>query len=125
MEIKQKGFNRNTFNIDLFLNEIIQNLQIVNPSKVILFGSYAKGVFNEESDLDLVVILNTEMVPETYDKKLEIKVQVRDSIYELSRQMAIDLVVYTKGEFNLLKTLGTSFYNEIMNTGKVIYEKAG
>ncbi len=125
MEIKQKEFNRNTFNIDLFLNEIIQNLQIVNPSKVILFGSYAKGVFDEESDIDLVVILNTEMIPETYDKKLEIKVQVRDSIYELSRQMAIDLVVYTKGEFKLLKNMQTSFYNEIINTGKVIYEKAG
>ena len=125
MKTKQKDFNRNINDIDFILNKVIQNLQIVNPSKVILFGSYAKGVFDEESDLDLVVILNTEMIPETYDKKLEIKVQVRDSIYELSRQIAIDLVVYTKGEFKMLKDLQTSFYNEIMNTGKVIYEKAG
>ena len=125
MEPKQKESNKNIINIDLFLNKIIQNLQIVKPPKIILFGSYAKGVFDEESDIDLVVILNTEMIPETYDKKLEIKVQVRDSIYELSRQMAIDLVVYTKGEFKLLKDLRTSFYNEIINTGKVIYEKAG
>ena len=125
METKQKESNNNIINIDLFLNKIIQNLQIVEPSKIILFGSYAKGDFNEESDIDLVVILNTELVPETYDKKLEIKVQVRDSIYELSRQMAIDLVVYTEGEFKLLKDLRTSFYNEIINTGKVIYEKAG
>ena len=65
------------------------------------------------------------MIPETYDKKLEIKVQVRDSIYELSRQMTIDLVVYTKAEFKLLEDLRTSFYNEIIDTGKVIYEKAG
>ncbi|MCK5154307.1 MAG: nucleotidyltransferase domain-containing protein [Spirochaetales bacterium] len=84
-----------------------------------------KGHFDEESDIDLVVILNTEMIPETYDKKLEIKVQVRDSIYELSRQMTIDLVVYTKAEFKLLEDLRTSFYNEIIDTGKVIYEKAG
>lgn len=98
---------------------------MVNPSKIILFGSYAKGFFDDESDLDLVVILNTDMVPDSYDKKLEIKVQVRDSIYELSRQMPIDLVVYTDGEFKMLETLKTSFYNEIMETGKVIYEKAG
>jgi len=65
------------------------------------------------------------MVLEIYDKKLEIKVQVRDSIYELSRQKAIDLVVYTKAEFKLLEDLRTSFYNEIVDTGKVIYEKAG
>ena len=124
METKQKESNRNNVDIDLFLDKIIRNLQIVKPSKIILFGSYAKGVFDEESDIDLVVILNTEMVPDTYDKKLEIKVQVRDSIYELSRQMPIDLVVYTNGEFNLLKSQRTSFYNEIMDTGKVIYEKA-
>ncbi len=117
--------NENIINIDLFLNKIIKKLQIINPSKIILFGSYAKGEFDEGSDIDLVVILNTDKVPETYDKKLEIKVQVRDSIYELSRQIAIDLVVYTKGEFKLLKNLETSFYNEIINTGKVIYEKAG
>jgi predicted nucleotidyltransferase len=125
MVIKQMESNKNIINIDLFLNKIIQKLQIVKPSKIILFGSYAKGDYDEESDIDLVVILNTEMVPATYDKKLEIKVHVRDSIYELSRQMAIDLVVYTKGEFKLLKDLQTSFYNEIINTGKVIYEKTG
>ena len=122
METKQ---NETNINIDLFLNKIIKNLQIVKPSKIILFGSYAKDTFDEESDIDLVVILNSEIIPETYDKKLEIKVQVRDSIYELSRQMAIDLVVYTKAEFKLLENLRTSFYNEIMDTGKVIYEKAG
>ena len=97
----------------------------MEPLKIILFGSYAKGHFDEGSDLDLVVILNSEMIPETYDKKLEIKVQVRDSIYELSRQMAIDLIVYTKAEFKLLEKLRTSFYNEIIDTGTVIYEKAG
>lgn len=112
------------FNTDIFLNKIINNLQVVSPLKIILIGSYAEECFNEESDIDLVVILNTETIPETYDKKLELKVKVRDSIYELSRQMPIDLIIYTNGEFNILKSLQTSFYNEIMNTGKVIYEKA-
>lgn len=106
------------------LNKIVHNLQKVNPLKIILFGSYAKGDFNEESDIDLVVILDTETIPDTYDHKLELKVQVRDSIYELSRQMAIDLVVYTNGEFEFLKKQKTSFYNEIMDTGRIIYEKA-
>ena len=41
---------------------------------IILFGSYAKGEFDVGSDIDLVVILNTDKAPETYDKKLEIKV---------------------------------------------------
>ena len=110
--------------MEKFLKEIINNLLIVNPLKIILFGSYAKDGFNEESDVDIVVVLDTEIIPDTYDQKLELKVQVRDSIYELSRQIPIDLIVYTNGEFELLKKQRTSFYNEIMDTGKILYEKA-
>ena len=106
------------------LNKIIQNLLSVNPSMIILFGSYAKNDFDEESDVDLVVILDTKMIPETYDHKLKLKVQVRYTIYELSRQIPIDLIVYTNGEFEILKKQKTSFYNELMETGKILYEKA-
>ena len=106
------------------LNKIIQNLLLVNPSKIILFGSYARNEFDEESDVDLVVILDTKIIPETYDHKLKLKVQVRDSIYELSRQIPIDLIVYTNGEFEILEKQKTSFYNELMETGKILYEKA-
>ena len=51
METKQLEFTRNIINIDLFLNKIIQNLQIEEPSKIILFGSYAKGEFKLLKDL--------------------------------------------------------------------------
>lgn len=48
--------------VDKSIIDIIQNyLQVVNKSglhisEAILFGSYAKGNFNEESDLDLLLI---------------------------------------------------------------------
>ena len=96
----------------------------MEPSKIILFGSYATGTYDEQSDIDLVVVLDTKEIPETYDEKLELEVKVRDCIYELSRKMPIDLVVYTNGEFEVLQKRKTSFYNEIMEFGKIIYEKA-
>ncbi len=110
--------------MEKLLNKIISNLLTVNPLKIILFGSYANSLFDKESDVDIVVILDTQIIPNTYDQKLELKVQVRDSIYDLSRQIPIDLIVYTNGEFEVLKKQRTSFYNEIMDTGKIIYEKA-
>lgn len=110
--------------MDNILNKIIKNLQKIDPRKVFLFGSYANGSFHEESDIDLVVILDTDIVPATYDQKLDLKVQVRESIYELSRDVDIDLVVYTHGEFEILRQKGTSFYNEIITNGKMLYEKA-
>jgi predicted nucleotidyltransferase len=108
-----------------FLDEIVKNLLSMEPSKIILFGSYASGTYDGQSDIDLVVVLDTKETPETFDEKLELKVKVRDCIYELSRRMPIDLVVYTYGEFEVLQNRKTSFYNEIMGSGKIIYEKAG
>ena len=55
---------------DIF-DEIIQNLKKINPLRIILFGSYAKGQLDEESDIDLVVIVDTDVIPESYDQKLE------------------------------------------------------
>lgn len=111
--------------MDKFLKKIVKNLQIVNPSRIILFGSYASDNFNEESDIDILVILDSEIIPGSYDQKIKMKLEVRKSIYELSRQVPIDLIVYTNGEFEILKKQRTSFYNEIVETGKVLYEKAG
>lgn len=44
--------------LDRILNIIIENF---NPEKVILFGSMANGNFNESSDIDLVVIMPTNL----------------------------------------------------------------
>lgn len=64
-----------------------------------------------------------DSIPDTYDQKLELKVQVRESIYDLSRKVPIDLVVYTNGEYEMIKKMKTSFFNEISNNGKILYEK--
>jgi len=117
--------NKMNKEIELFLKKVIENLKTVDPEKVFLIGSYADGSFSEESDIDLVVILDTNKIPDSYDEKLELRVSVRDSIYDLSREFPIDLIIYTRGEFDKLSCLKTSFYNEIIRTGKVVYEKAG
>ena len=107
------------------LDAIVRNLLKIYPKKIILFGSQVRGDSHLESDIDLVVILDIDTVPCSYDEKLDLKVKVRDSIYDLSRKMEIDLVVYTNGEFKEIMRLDTSFYREIMETGKILYEKAG
>jgi len=36
--------------------EIIEKLKLLNPDKIILFGSYAYGKPNEDSDIDLFLL---------------------------------------------------------------------
>ena len=52
------------------------------------------------------------------------KLLVRKTIYEISKKIPIDLIVYTKREYEIIQNNKSAFYNEIENTGKIIYEKA-
>ena len=108
-----------------YLPEIVEALKSLNPLRVILIGSYADGTFDEDSDLDLVIILDKASLSKNYKEKMDNKLMVRRCIYEYSKMIPIDLIVYTKGEFLQISELGTSFYKEINSTGKILYEKAG
>jgi predicted nucleotidyltransferase len=101
---------------------IVDNLKKVNPLKVVLFGSYANDHFSEESDLDLLVVLDSSEIPKSYDEKMKNRMMVRDTIYELSKKIAIDLLVFTGAEYAVLAEHRSAFFNQISETGRVLYE---
>lgn len=39
---------------------IILNFAEFNPEKIILFGSYAKGNWDEDSDIDVMIVYQTQ-----------------------------------------------------------------
>lgn len=106
-----------------YLSDIVRNIRQADPYKIILFGSYASGAFSEDSDLDLLVILDSPEIAKNYDEKMRNRLLVRRKIYELSRKVPVDLLVYTRGEYDLVSESGSSFCKEIEKTGKVLYEK--
>jgi predicted nucleotidyltransferase len=108
-----------------YLPEILESLKSIKPLRIILIGSYAEGTVDEDSDLDLVIILDKKRVSKNYQEKMDNKLLVRRCIYEFSKKIPIDLIVYTKEEFQQISELETSFYREINSTGKILYEKAG
>ncbi|WP_417913163.1 nucleotidyltransferase domain-containing protein [Candidatus Electronema sp. TJ] len=107
-----------------YLLEIVKNIRIVDPYKIILFGSYADETFSDDSDIDLVVVLDSSKISKDYEEKMQNKLLVRRNIYGLTKQIPIDLVVYTKGEYDILSQNNASFFQEIKKKGKVLYEKA-
>lgn len=108
-----------------YLPEIIKRIRQENPYKIVLFGSYASGAISADSDPDLLVVLDSPKIARNYDEKMRNKLRIRRKIYELSRKVPIDLLVYTKGEYDIISESGSSFFEEIRHTGKVLYEKAG
>ena len=52
--------------------EIIKRLEPLNLDKVILFGSYAYGTPNIDSDIDLYVVTKDEYTPQNWKEKSEL-----------------------------------------------------
>lgn len=88
-----------------------------NPDKIILFGSYATGESDKNSDLDLFVVKETDL------PRPERAVVVRKMIYGI--MFPVDLIVYTPKEIEESKNNRFSFVHEVLNTGKTLYERAG
>ena len=92
-------------------------VEIAHPSRVFLFGSWARGEAGIDSDLDMAVL-----VPELR----------RDEIPELRRQivrdlaairMSVDLVFVTEDYFSKFLSSINSIYYKIAKQGKLIYEQ--
>jgi uncharacterized protein len=85
-----------------------------HPRKIILFGSYARGKPRPESDVDLLVVMETQL-KETRQALLIDKSLERDLF-------GLDLIVRTPSNLRERIEMGDSFLKEIVMLGKVMYE---
>ena len=84
-----------------------------DPDKIILFGSRVEGKDNESSDIDLVIVKETEKRP--LDRRIEVETLLAD------RAVPIDIVVYTPDEMRNLYSMGSPFIEEIVEKGRLLY----
>jgi len=112
-------------NYNTVIDNLVFQLKPSDPYKIILFGSYAKGNQDENSDIDLMVILDNNHVSKTHQERLNKKMFIRNLVLEINRKIPLDILVYSKEELNIVKKHGNYFIDEIERTGKIIYEKAG
>ncbi|MDR3336903.1 MAG: nucleotidyltransferase domain-containing protein [Treponema sp.] len=107
-----------------YINQLLEALKQSDPYKIILFGSYAKGTADENSDIDMVVILDNNDVAKTYEERLKKKLYINKLVRNINYKIALDILVYSKEEYKIIKNYGNYFIDEIEKTGKIIYEKA-
>ena len=107
-------------------NQLITQIKILlqhsNVSKVILFGSYAKGTQSKDSDVDLLVVTNDDFLPESFAEKMKIKIKISTALYSIRKHTDIDLIVHTKPMYEKFIELNSGFKREILTTGTIIYE---
>jgi predicted nucleotidyltransferase len=105
------------------ISKIVQSLMGLNIHKVILFGSYAKGTATEDSDIDLVIILDTEEFAKTFKERIDRKQPINKALRKIRSDFAMDIVVYSNGEFEYLDKKESDFVREVKSNGIEIYAK--
>src|SRR6266550_4026614 len=83
------------------------------PDQIILFGSYAYGTPHEDSDVDLLVVMQAR---NQHDQAVRIR-------WRLAAPFPLDLIVRTPKEMAWRLEEGESFTTTIVSQGKVLYEK--
>jgi len=87
----------------------------ISPQKIFLFGSYALGNPNSDSDLDLLVIMDTKLPH--YKRATPIKL-----LFD-PYPCPMDILVFTKEEFDNLKNIRNHIVHEVYSKGRLLYEK--
>jgi len=95
--------------------EVIRRLvDEFHPETIYLFGSHAWGEPNEDSDMDLLVI-----VPQSREKPIQRAVRAQRSL--LGVKVAVDVLVKTRKEFQRYATVKASLEGQISREGKLLY----
>ena len=105
-----------------YIQQLKERLKELNPYRIILFGSYAYGTPHKNSDIDLLVVTNDEFIPQTFKEKTDLYISVSEHILNISKQVPVDLIVYTLPMYKQFIETGSSFSKEISRNGIVIYE---
>ena len=101
-------------------NEIIENLLSIDPVRVILFGSYAYGIPNQDSDIDLYIVTKENYIPQSFAENLQIKKKVYLALSNFRKKYASDILVHTLPVHHKFIELGSSFSKEIMQKGIIL-----
>ena len=97
--------------IDMMVNRIVSEF---HPLKVILFGSYACGAANFDSDVDLLVVMDVKGSKRKQAAKIDASLADRD--------IPLDLIVVTPQEFEQYRDIAGHILYPAVRQGRVLYE---
>ncbi|MEE9293716.1 MAG: nucleotidyltransferase domain-containing protein [Phycisphaerae bacterium] len=98
------------------IEEIVQKIaEAFRPRRIVMFGSRARGDTRPDSDLDLMVEMESDDPPVQRARAIS-------ALFGLHR-WAMDLIVYTPQEVGEQRQYRNSLIRVIESEGKVLYEQ--
>jgi predicted nucleotidyltransferase len=103
---------------DRLLKEMVARIrEAVQPERIVLFGSRARGTERPGSDFDLLVIKESD--EPRYRRSAPLYTKLADLPVE------VEIMVYTPEEVLEWSNVPQAFVSTALREGKVLYEKAG
>jgi predicted nucleotidyltransferase len=99
--------------IETIVRQIVETF---HPLKIILFGSYARGTPNPDSDVDLLVIMNVKGSKRRQAAEIDLALA--------NREIPLDLIVVTPEELERYQDVVGHIIYPVVREGKVLYERA-
>ncbi len=99
------------FDLKANVDKIVEKLKPLKPRKVIIFGSYARGEADEYSDLDIIVVAETNL------KFID---RIGEILKLLDLPVAVEGFVYTPDEFEKMLKDDNPFIQKAIEEGIVI-----
>ena len=99
--------------INTRVHQVVEELKPYHPMRVILFGSAARGEMDEFSDLDFVIIKQTDQ---------PFLDRLKEAALLVHAPGAIDFFVYTPKELERMQAMESPFAERILEEGRVVYE---
>ena len=96
--------------IDQVVEQIVEKFK---PQKIILFGSYARGNPLPESDVDMLVIMDTSL------KEVQQAIQI---CQQIEYRFGLDLIVHTPQYLAERLKMGDWFLRDVLKEGNILYE---
>jgi len=104
--------------IQKVLDDVVNTLiSEYHPERILLFGSFVSGEADEISDIDLLIVKESQESP--YRRAVRVRRLLRDP----KRRTPIDLLVVTPQELAQRLEIGDQFVQEILSKGKVLYAR--
>jgi len=100
-------------NTEALKQHIVAIFKPFDPHRIIVFGSIARGDWDEMSDIDVIVVYRT-------DKSFLDRLKELYLSWDIPK--AVDILAYTPEEFEHMLQQNV-FIQEALNTGEVLYER--
>jgi uncharacterized protein len=98
------------------IERLVQRIvESARPQKVVIFGSYAKGTATAKSDLDIMIVVDTD---------LPMAIRADQLAPALPRSwISVDIHVYTPEEIEEYRNEQFSFVRSVLTSGWTVYDK--